>query len=167
MSIATPQAVSDVPLPAGSDLEVVREWALEVMARFGLTGWTFEFTRAKRALGVCRYRRRTIGLSVHLVERNPPEEVRETLLHEIAHAKAGPGVGHGLLWKVWAIRVGARPVRCGAADMPRGRWRAGCPCCGRQFHLHRRPKRMTGWFCRRCGRERGRLTWGLGEAEVT
>jgi hypothetical protein len=24
---------------------------------------------------------------------------------------------------------------------------------------HRKPKHLIGWFCSRCGRERGRLIW--------
>jgi hypothetical protein len=56
-------------------------------------------------------------------------------------------------------RIGARPERCGNAEMPLGRWRASCPSCGRVCHRHRRPRRITAWSCRRCGRERGRLTW--------
>ena len=115
--------------------------------------------RAKRALGVCRYHRMTIGLSVHLVEGNGPEEARETLLHEIAHAVLGPGHGHNTTWKARCRKLGCRPVRCGNAKMLEVRWRAECGTCGRRFHRHRRPRSLTGWCCRRWGRERRRLVW--------
>src|SRR5438270_869546 len=78
--------VPEVPLPPGDDLAEVRVWAVAVMASFGLREWTFAFTRGKRILGVCRSDRRTIGLSIFLVRMNAPEAVRDTLLHEVAHA---------------------------------------------------------------------------------
>ena len=150
----------EIALPPGRDLDEVRRWALGVMAAFGLEGWNFEYTRAVRALGVCRHRTRVIGLSRHHVERNPPEEVRETLLHEICHAKVGTGHGHDEVWKAECRKVGCRPERCCTAeiDMPEGRWRAACGGCGSEFRRHRRP-RSVKYNCRRCGRERGQLEW--------
>lgn len=154
--------VPETPVPLGNALSVVREWALSVMRSFGLHDWSFEFTKARRMLGVCRFGRQAIGLSIHLVQRNGPEEVRETLLHEVAHALVGP-CGHGPVWREMARRVGCKPVRCGDADMPEGRWQAACPSCGRRFHRHRKPRPSGRWWCRRCGRVRGVLTWRLAE----
>ena len=37
------------------------------------------------------------------------EQIRDTVLHEIAHAIAGREAGHGPLWKVTARRIGATP----------------------------------------------------------
>jgi hypothetical protein len=79
----------DTPLPPGNDLAAVARWAEAVMLSFGLAGWRFRFNKRLTSLGLCGHGRRTIELSVHLVRRNPPEEVRETLLHEIAHALVG------------------------------------------------------------------------------
>ena len=45
---------------------------------------------------------------MHAVQK-PPELVTEVILHEIAHALAGPEAGHGPEWKAIAIRLGARP----------------------------------------------------------
>jgi hypothetical protein len=50
-------------------------------------------------------------------------------------------------------------VRCGHANMPEGCWQARCRSCGESFDRHRKPKRAHGWFCKRCGAERGRLVW--------
>jgi len=136
--------------------------AHELLAAHGLTGWSFRLNRSKVNLGLCKYGPRTIELSTHFVERNSDEAIRDTLLHEIAHALAGRAAGHGPLWKAMCLRVGARPERLSfEAVMPAGRWRAKCNCCGALHHRHRRPKRMTGWWCCRCGRERGRLSWEL------
>jgi predicted SprT family Zn-dependent metalloprotease len=130
-----------------------------LLAGFALTGWSFGFNRRKRSLGVCFYHRRAIELSAYLVERNGPAEVCDTLLHEMAHALVGPDHGHDAVWQRKCVEIGARPVRCGQANMPEGSWRAQCGGCGAGFHRHRQPKRKKGWFCRRCGPERGNLVW--------
>lgn len=134
--------------------------ALHRMAAHGLHGWVFRFNRCKQAMGLYSYHRKTIELSISFVERdNPVEEIRDTILHEIAHALVGPGHGHDKVWKRKCIEIGARPLRYRLADMPEGKWRARCWGCGCQFHRYRRPKRARGWFCRRCGPEVGRLVW--------
>jgi predicted SprT family Zn-dependent metalloprotease len=128
----------------------------------GLIDWSFAFNRRKRTLGLCVYHRRTIELSSHFVHRNGAAEIRDTLLHEIAHALVGPGHGHDAAWRRQCLAIGARPVRCGVANMPPGHWRAHCGGCGRAFHRHRRPQPLTGWFCQHCGPGRGGLVWQLG-----
>jgi predicted SprT family Zn-dependent metalloprotease len=137
----------------------VRQLALGLLVSHGLSGWSFAFNRRKRTLGLCVYHRRTIQLSLHFVQRNGDEVIRDTLLHGIAHALVGLGHGHDAAWKRQCVAIGARPVRCGHADMPEGRWQAKCEGCRRTFHRHRRPEQTKGWFCRDCGPKRGRLVW--------
>ncbi len=138
------------------------ELAAALMARWGLEGWRFEFDHAVRRFGHCRFEARTISLSRHLVALNELDLVRDTILHEIAHALVGPGHGHDAVWRQKCLEVGAKPQRCGRADMPEGRWLARCGGCGAGFHRHRRPLRPGGWFCRACGPDRGRLVWREG-----
>lgn len=157
-AIPLPDPVPDVPLPSSADPAAIREWAEGVIAAFGLAGWRFEISRAVRRLGVCRFRTRTIGAAAFLL--NQPDELRLTLLHELAHALVGPRHGHGAVWRAMARRIGARPERCNTtAEVPKGRWRATCHGCQRAAHRHRRPKRINGWFCRACGPRLGRLIW--------
>lgn len=137
----------------------VRRLARELMDRHGLRDWMFGFNRRKRAMGLCRYEIKAIELSWDFVQRNPEEEILDTILHEIAHALVGPEHGHDEVWKAKCIEIGARPERCGEADMPEGRWKADCPSCRTPFHRHRKPQRLGGWYCRSCGPYRGKLAW--------
>ncbi|MDE0095004.1 MAG: hypothetical protein OXS40_01295, partial [Gammaproteobacteria bacterium] len=90
----------------------LREVAIEarcLMDHHGLEEWTLGFIAARGKLGECRPFARRIGLSRHHAVTGAPEQVTDTILHEIAHALAGPLVGHGPTWKAIAQRIGATP----------------------------------------------------------
>src|SRR5262245_25959867 len=126
--------------PAENRLAATRERARFLMDLYGLKDWTFGFDRRKKRLGVCHFptwgRPGRIQLSAHFVLLNPPEVVEDTIRHEIAHALAGPEAGHGPVWKLWCLTLGAKPQACneGEALMPKGPWRATCPSCGKEFN---------------------------------
>ncbi len=141
--------------------ETLHERARDLLDLHGLHDWTFRLNRRRRCLGVCRYGTRSVELSRYFVERNSPEEVQDTLLHEIAHALVGPGHGHDAVWTQKCLELGARPERRSAADMPRGRWQGECGSCSRRFHRFRRPRRAEGWYCRSCGPQRGLFSWSF------
>ena len=90
-------------------LNGVAGMARQLMDEHGLTGWTLAFVEAKRRLGDCHFRHRVIRISrTHALEGSE-EQIRDTVLHEIAHAIAGREAAHGPLWKVTARRIGATP----------------------------------------------------------
>ncbi|CAN5416765.1 hypothetical protein BH09PLA1_BH09PLA1_15130 [soil metagenome] len=89
--------------------------ASDLMKRHGLLGWTFRFDHARRRFGSCQPRRKIITLSRPLTLLNGLEQVRDTILHEIAHALT-PGDNHGAKWKQACRRIGARPTRCYTQD---------------------------------------------------
>ena len=83
--------------------------ARRLMDEHGLTGWTLAFGEARTRLGACHFRHHVIRISrTHALEGSE-EQIRDTVLHEIAHAIAGHGAGHGPLWKATARRIGATP----------------------------------------------------------
>lgn len=131
--------------------------ARELMAAHDIGNWAFGWNRRKRALGLCRYQQKRIELSAHFVKDNSEAMVRDTLLHEIAHALAGQRAGHGPKWKAMCEKLGCKPERCdkGEAVMPTGKWRASCPTCGKHYWRHKRPQRGARYWCRACGPTRG------------
>lgn len=91
--------------------------------------WTFGFNNARRSFGVCKYTPRRIELSRHLVKINDEPQVRDTILHEIAHALAGYTAAHGPEWRRTARELGATPTRCYSNDdvnTPARRWIGEC-----------------------------------------
>lgn len=75
------------------------------------TGWTFKFNRQTSAVGLCVYRDRTIQVSKKWAEVLDEKIIKNTILHEIAHAIT-PGANHGPLWRQACVRIGARPETC-------------------------------------------------------
>ena len=121
------------------------------MIKHGLHGWSFGLTDAKRQLGVCKYRSKRIEISEYYALNSPAQSVLDTLLHEIAHAIAGPAARHGPAWKAVAIRLGAMPRACdssGQAVVEPGDWQATCPACKKIFPMYRRPRNLSGYRCR-------------------
>ena len=133
--------------------------ARRLMRRHGLKDWQFGFNRRKRSMGLCRYTVERIELSSYFVAAHDEPSIRDVILHEIAHALAGHEAAHGPLWRAICSAIGARPERCGEAEMPTGRWLAICPGCRRQFDRIRRPPRNRRYMCPRCGPERGSLVF--------
>ncbi len=117
----------------------------------GLDGWSVVVDRAKTRAGVCRFARRQIGISGPLTALHSEDEVRDTLLHEIAHALVGPDHGHDEVWRSTAVRIGCSGERCVPADSPRvpGDWVGRCPA-GHERMRYRAPTRLMS--CGRCSR---------------
>ena len=95
--------------PRAARLRAVAAEARALMDRYGLDDWTLRFSAAWGKLGECRPDRELIVLSRLHAVGGSPAQVTDTILHEIAHALAGPEAGHGPAWKEIAGRIGAVP----------------------------------------------------------
>lgn len=86
--------------------------AHDLMLEHGLAqqGWTLQYNnRFRNVLGRCKYRQKLIELGTQYVKANGIEAVKDTILHEIAHAIAGNKAGHGVEWQNVCRRIGAKP----------------------------------------------------------
>jgi predicted SprT family Zn-dependent metalloprotease len=135
------------------DLVRARWIAYTLLAQHGLGDWKFEFDHARRRFGCCHISRKKITLSRPLTLLNEEPEVRDTILHEIAHAME-PTDGHGPRWRAACVRVGAKPVRCYTDAVVRSPARRPaklvmeCRVCGWALGRQRAPKRRL--ICRKC-----------------
>lgn len=116
-------------------------------------GWRFQWSRGKKVIGQCCYSTKTIQIS-HIYTENVehPEMLRNTVLHEIAHALT-PGQHHNEVWKLACRAVGADPSRlCHESDVVKANknlpgWRAICSGCNRTHKMLRRPKYIYSMYC--------------------
>lgn len=87
----------------------VLELAKQLMTQHGLVDWTVAFTDAKRIHGDCDSYAKLIRLKRRDVFDRDLRFVKDTILHEIAHALCPRGVPcHGKEWRDIAYRIGVR-----------------------------------------------------------
>ena len=137
------------------DAQDARNMALELLDVHHLSnqGWTFGWNSSHRKFGWCGFTKKQILLSHPLVLVNSPERVKDTVLHEIAHALVGPGHHHGRVWKDKAREIGGTP-RTHWDDSntvrPATKYIGTCP----NGHITYRNARSKKTACGRCCRER-------------
>jgi predicted SprT family Zn-dependent metalloprotease len=135
------------------DLLEAKQLAERLMLEHALSvRWQFRFDSAKRRFGSCNYTKRVITLSKWLTWLNDETEVRDTILHEIAHAKAGQAAGHGPRWKAHARALGCSAERCFRVDqvaMPKAKYRGVCPACRRTIFRDKKRNISCGHCSRR------------------
>ena len=126
--------------------------AKSLLRENNLTGWRPILLNSFRRAGVCKYRTKEIGVSKKFLEYLTFAEVKDIILHEIAHAIAGYAAGHGPLWKKVCIKIGARPERLLSLEsltnekavienvMTQKKYVGTCPCCNSKVYFSRMPK---------------------------
>jgi predicted SprT family Zn-dependent metalloprotease len=135
--------------------------ARKLMNENNLYGWGFAFSRGRRALGLCRIKssglnlNKTIQLSKYMVLKLDDSEIKDTILHEIAHAiqwdKSGY-LSHDNEWKEILISIGGSGER--TADIDRNKidykYVGVCSKCGKEVGgWMRMPKR--NFLHKNCG----------------
>lgn len=124
--------------------------ANELLTQHNLNEWRFKFDNAKRRFGYCRYTNKTISLSKPLVLLNEEARVKNTILHEIAHALLPAGVGHNNIWRQKAKQIGCDGLRCydNTVITPPKKYIGTCPTCGRTIKRIHRYRIACGVCCK-------------------
>lgn len=113
-------------------------------------GYTFQWGRAKRRCGCCDYRNKVIKLDRSYVEDNEEADIRDTILHEMAHAFAryiyGRVQPHGPEWKLVCREIGCtgNRVRKHAVVNTKGDYELRHKDTGQVFaYYYRKPRRIV------------------------
>ena len=130
------------------NLHEAKKLAEELILTHKLYGWRFVFDGAKTRFGLCSYRNRTISLSRYLTLKREESFVRNTILHEIAHALVGCGNGHNSVWRNKALSIGCNGQRCGNDVSLKPSWVGTCPSCGVKVERFRRKNIACGKCCK-------------------
>ena len=121
--------------------------ATELMDAHGLVGWRIKLDHARRRAGQCDFTNKTISLSRLYVRRADIDHIRDTILHEIAHALVGPRHGHDAVWRQKAREIGCTAERCHSLSFARARWVMTCPNGCFSVERHRK---KSGLVCASC-----------------
>jgi predicted SprT family Zn-dependent metalloprotease len=125
------------------------ELGIGLMIEHGLydKGWKFDIDNAKSRVGLCSHNKQIISVSRHFLH-NSDEEIKDTILHEIAHALIGAEHGHDALWRTTARRIGARPQRLAGEEVTRSKkasqhnYLIVCSGCGQEWRRLRLRKSL-------------------------
>lgn len=129
--------------------------AHDLMEKYGLIekGWKFAIDRAKMRCGQCDYGNKVISLSKHYVRDPsvPQSDIRNTILHEIAHALVGDEAAHGPIWKATAIAIGCdgkttNSIWSGVSS----RYKITCNCGALHVYRHNLTKKFKRFVCAKC-----------------
>ena len=134
-----------------------------LIRQHGLDGWSFQFDSAQKRAGACAFNTKVISLSRFYCIKASDAQVRDTVLHEIAHALAGPKHNHDATWKRIARSIGCTADRCHTVDFAPAKYIASCSRCG--WH-QKKNRRLRGGVCKTCGQPvtYGRFTQQAWEA---
>jgi predicted SprT family Zn-dependent metalloprotease len=110
-----------------------------LMNQHGLfsSGWSYTYDTAKKRLGKCNYTHKYLSFSTSFIDINTIEVMKDTVLHEIAHALAGYQAAHGYEWQIKAKSIGAVPRTCiddPRIIRPKGRYVFKCDCTEHYYH---------------------------------
>lgn len=125
------------------DIGKAQKLADGLMRTHGLyrKGWRFDFFRSKKVFGRCLYREKRILLSSEFATINDEQHIRDTILHEIAHALVGSSHGHDEIWQDKARQIGCDGKRffdAHAVKEPLKPCVGTCPNCGKTIERYRR-----------------------------
>ncbi len=94
------------------ELEAIKRLALKFMTKHNLHDWSFEFDNGSTRAGCCKYGKKLITLSHEYARYTSIKDIKNTILHEIAHALVGAKHHHDAVWKAKAIEIGCSGERC-------------------------------------------------------
>jgi predicted SprT family Zn-dependent metalloprotease len=124
------------------------------MDEHGLDEWSIAMDRATKRAGVCYPQRKLLSFSKLIMGAYDEAEVRNTVLHEIAHALVGARHGHDVVWRLKFISLGGNgKARTEASETVakaiegQSKYRATCAGCGETYSAQRRKKSFGRSMC--------------------
>lgn len=129
-------------------LAAIHELALKLMHEHGLKTWQFKFDHSTRRAGCCNYHDQCISIAFDLARNAADNDIRDTLLHEIAHALVGKKHHHDAVWKAKAKEIGCTGERCHRLQFAPPRYTVSCENNCWTHTAERRDRRL---LCRTCG----------------
>jgi predicted SprT family Zn-dependent metalloprotease len=110
-------------------VNTIKDFTESKLKEHGLAaqGWKLKWNRRLKSTGGrCCYRNRLLEIGVLYLSKATDADVKDTVLHEIAHALT-PGHKHDQVWRHKALLIGCTGMRCHTVKMKAFNWLLRCP----------------------------------------
>ncbi|MGA8763053.1 MAG: SprT-like domain-containing protein, partial [Candidatus Sulfotelmatobacter sp.] len=87
------------------------ELGRKLLDAYELKDWGIRLSPNNSFVGLCDRKGKNIYLNLHHVDTHPDSEIKDTILHEIAHCLTPNDHEHGSEWQAMAIKVGTHPSK--------------------------------------------------------
>jgi len=130
-----------------AELNAIAELARELMARHQLSHWSFQFDHGTKRAGCCHYKTQVISVSIEYAKHSSEAEIKDTILHEIAHALVGKAHNHDAVWKAKAVEIGCSGQRCHDVEFTPPRYIVKCQ---NNCWVATAERKRRGSVCKKC-----------------
>ena len=128
----------------------------KLLCKHGLNDWSACLDDSISRAGACKYSARQISLARLFIRKASEQEIRDTILHEIAHALAGIEHHHDAVWRKIAKEIGCTAQRCHDIVFSPPRWIVQCP---NGCFANTRNRRIRGVICKKCRQPPTFIPW--------
>ncbi|KQO97412.1 SprT-like domain-containing protein [Leifsonia sp. Leaf264] len=145
-----------------AELERVKVWANALITlHLDPAVWSFGFDNAKKRAGLCNFTEKRITVSRYLAARYDDDEIHQVLLHEVAHAVAGPRAAHGARWLSIARDLGyeGRRTHDGEIAHELAPWVGVCPAGHAHFRYREPARQLSCGLCSRGFNQANVISW--------
>lgn len=138
--------------------------------------WQFKFNNRKSSLGICKVNRYTLEASIELSRHMigmKRKDIKETLLHEIAHGIDHERNGyssHGYNWQKIMRELGQEPERLASREKSIAfseniipKYSGNCPVCNKEYKRNRISSYVVNnnlldksYYCIKCNKDKKR-----------
>ena len=134
------------------ELNTFQEKFYNEFEKYDLCNWTLKIINSKRKYGHCRWGKNEIAISKKFVAINNWNQMKQCILHEIAHALVGSKAKHGKEFKDVCEKIGCMEDGCYTKarnlNVPKSKYTIICKTCGRTQVKNR--KRRSPVACSKC-----------------
>ena len=124
----------------------------ELKEEYNLNDWKLKFSRAYTTFGQCDYNSKRIIVSEKAIEQTTYKDVKQTLIHEFAHAIVGPSHNHNEVWRKQCIAMGGKGERCASVSLDKPyKYIVGCyDGCWKKRYMNRPKYNVARRICGKC-----------------
>ena len=115
--------------------------------------WKFKLCNGYSRIGYCNASKKIVSISRELIKNGTDKEIKDVVLHELAHALAPKGAKHNWQWKSLLISIGGDGKRTHSYSLNKPvNYVLTCDCGYVKRNYMKKPSLdLKRYSCRTCG----------------